>query len=78
MKFERSVLSVNIYGESKEIRFPTLLETKSFTKAQEKGDEIESLVLFLESLGLERKVSESMEVPHLTKIIEALSSEKKS
>jgi len=76
LEFKKSVLKVNIYGEEVEINFPTLLEIKELSK-KDNGDDIEKTIEFLDSLGLKKEISNKMEMHHLQKIVEVISSQKK-
>ncbi len=72
MKFERSELNIDLYGEQIKIRFPNVKEVDLFSKKLVESNEIDATLDFLDGLGLKKELSLNMEADHLKQIIEAL------
>jgi len=80
MKFQRRKLEIDIYGESVEMRFPTVRESQGYGDKMKKAGEEKAgdmLLDFLSDLGLPKNIAESMEAEHLTELMEALIPAKK-
>lgn len=82
LKFERSKVSVEIYGEKLELRKPTFGESVELSKKiKENGGEensTEIIMQFLESLGLPKQLLQSMEAEHVVTLLEHISGKKKT
>ncbi len=79
LEFKKTVLKINLYGDSVEVRFPTVGEIKRFEESEKKSEaSIEVMVEFLDSLGLPKEKTNDMEIEHFTQIIEKLTNQKKS
>jgi hypothetical protein len=79
-EFVKRSLQLKIYGEAFKMRFPTVGETREYAKhlkGSEEADATESLLDFLEKLGLPKRVSEDMEADHLAELCEELMPSKK-
>ena len=80
MKFEKRQIDLDLYGTSYKMHFPTFKETQDFHKASIDADEQRSMELmgdFLESLGLPKEASGSMEIDNLEQLIGQLVPKKK-
>lgn len=78
MKFQKSELKIDIYGQEVTLSFPTIMQLKELDKkATKKGaDEIGESISFLEKLGLPKHIAEELEPQHFKDIIEALTVKK--
>ncbi len=78
MKFVRTELDLEVYGNNYKLRFPTMIEFSHFAEESEKEDsnEVQLTYRLLEKLGLPKSVSEGLEPQHLQQIIEAISPKK--
>jgi len=78
LEFVKRELEFKFDDEVYKIKFPTVKEMSEYSKTyDEKEDKFEVIVNFLEKLGLQRDITEQMEVNHLTTIVKALTEEKK-
>ena len=78
LEFVKRELEFKFDDEVYKIKFPTVKEMSEYSKTyDEKEDKFEVIVNFLEKLGLQRDITEQMEVKHLTTIVKALTEEKK-
>lgn len=80
MEFKRRSLKVNVYGVAHELHYPTVGESKVYSKevrGLENDEATDALLGFLEKLGLPRNVSEDMESEHLEQLVGALVPNKK-
>lgn len=78
LEFKRKVFAFRLDGQEYKVNHPNL---KQIEELQKKGDEpsIDSVLDFLQTLGLERTVSEGMQPDHLKTIVDHLvGDEKKS
>lgn len=75
MKLTRRVLRVDIYGKEVDIKYPTVAEFKRFEKDSkaEGKSAFDSLLDFLEPLGLPREIGEDLEAEHLNEIVAKVS-----
>lgn len=78
MKFVRTVLELDIYGEKHTLRFPTMAEFSHFADEAEKEgtNEVQLTYRLLEKLGLPQTVCEGLEPSHLTQIVDSLAPKK--
>ena len=80
MEFKKTRVKATIYGESYEIRRPTVKEAQSYAKKMKDLDDEEStgaLIKMLDGLGLPEKVAFGMEADHLIQLVDALLPAKK-
>lgn len=78
MEFSRHVFKFKLDGVEYNVKHPTVSDIEIF-EAQAKDDaSVETTIKFLEQLGLEASVARSMEVEHLTKLVEVISGSKKN
>jgi hypothetical protein len=79
LEFKSSVLQFKFNGTDCAVKFPTIKALKEF-RDKTKGmaeDDVDKTIEFLTGLGLQKDVAESLEVSHLSSIIEALAGESK-
>jgi|TARA_R110000851_G_scaffold298994_9_gene454823 hypothetical protein len=78
MKFVRTVLELDIYGEKHALRFPTMAEFTNFAEeaTKEGTNEVQLTYRLLEKLGLPQKVCEGLEPNHLSQIVDSLAPKK--
>jgi len=84
LKFEKSLMDLDVYGAKHQLRFPASIEIESYTKKsiafqeEQLGEsEIEICFEFLENMGLPREDSQKLELDHLTEVIKVLLTKKK-
>ena len=78
LEFQRRELQFKLDGNEYGLKFPNVEQMSKYSMDYEKAeDKLGSIVSFLELLGLDSKVSRSMELSHLTTIIKELTAEKK-
>ena len=78
MKFIRTELELDIYGEIHKLRFPTMAEFSHFaTEAEKDGaNEVELTYRLLAKLGLPQATCEGLEPKHLQQRVESLAPKK--
>lgn len=78
MKFVRTVLELDIYGDKHSLRFPTMREFSKFADLASKDstNEVQLTYDLLKALGLPSEVSENLEPNHLQQIVESLAPKK--
>ena len=80
MKFEKQKRTYDIYGTRVSLEVPSLGQAKKMAESSKtvtEGDEFESMLVYLEELGLERKVALDMTVEHVTELIQDLTGSSK-
>ena len=80
LKFERTEVALNAYGEEFKLKRPTVSEQEEYGKKIEKCEEenkAEMLLDLLAKCGLPKNVSSEMESDHLMQVVEALMPTKK-
>jgi len=78
LEFKRRQLKFNLDENEHILNYPTVRQVQTYSKEySESMDQIETVMSFLEKLGLKRDVCEGMEMPHLNQILEKLTEEKK-
>jgi hypothetical protein len=83
MEIVKKKLNLKIYGNSYEMKFPSYKDSISYEKKlKECGDDSEkkadTLLSYLEQLGLPKEVSEEMPTEDIISVMEHLSGQKKS
>ena len=77
MQFSRTVYKINLYGESFEMRKPTVKEAVAFQKqvalCEKDDDKLARLTDFFVGLGLDRKAADNMQLDHMVQLSETLS-----
>lgn len=74
---ERSKVLVKIYGETYELSKPRVKQVKEIQEKVKEKDQSKAMVDLLELLGLPRKVTEDMELGHVTALFDFLGDSKK-
>jgi len=79
MDFKKRVLKFNCYGTDVELSYPTVGQFRSFQKQlKDKEADLDSMIDFLNMLGMDKKLTEELEPQHLNSlIVELVGSEKK-
>jgi hypothetical protein len=78
LEFITRELKFKLDDKEMKMRFPSAKQMAEYSDNYDKNeDKYECIFSFLEKLGLEREVSESMEAGYLTQILKALTEEKK-
>jgi len=78
IEFKRRELEFKLDEVTYKLKFPTVKQTAEYAKNHDKSDDkFDEVLTFLEMLGLEKAISEEMEVPHLETIISELTKAKK-
>lgn len=72
MKFVKTEIKLDVYGQEATVRFPTMGELSALDTDQRKDgvDEVELLISFLDKLGLKRELSSTMEPDHIKQVME--------
>ena len=78
LNLDKKKFTVKYEGETHELSFPSVLQTKNFVKAIEKGgNEIEESIKLVTSLGLPKKVVEEIDIDQLNSIMEVITPQSK-
>lgn len=80
IKFERTILKFDIYGEIFEIKKPTYGEIEQFEIEFSSGDvqkRLEAVKNFLNTKGFTQEVLAKLEIDHIQEIFQYLSGKKK-
>lgn len=78
LEFKKRVLKFNYDGNTYEINYPNVRQTSQFSKDYEQAkDKIDIVINFLDKLGFDSEVCETMEMDHLNQILEKLTEAKK-
>lgn len=78
LEFKRRVLKFSLDDVDYNLNYPTVKQVAEYSREySESTDQIETVINFLDGLGLGREVCEGMEMPHLNQILEKLTEEKK-
>lgn len=78
LNFKRRVLKFSLDEVDYSINYPNVRQTAKFSAEYEEAkDKIEIVINFLDDLGFDKKVCESMEMEHLNQILEKLTEVKK-
>ena len=77
MEFVRSEVAVKVYGEDVKMRLPTYAETINHRTAvdacgADEQKQTECLFKFLSALGMPEKISHSLEIHHMSQLIDLL------
>jgi len=78
IEFSRHVFKFKLDGEEYKVTHPTVKDIEEFESEAKADQGIETTIKFLEKLGLNPVVARSMEVGHLTKLVEVISGAKKN
>ena len=79
MKFERTEIKVDVYGSEYVLRAPTVEDAEKLGEVKEDDVQgsFEKSVRLLEDLGLPENVTRSMEMNHLTQLMDLIMPKKK-
>lgn len=78
LELQRKKLEFKLDDVIYRLDYPSVKKMTEYASKLDKADDkLNAIVDFLSGLGLDRKVSEDMEISHLTSIIKALTEEKK-
>jgi DNA-directed RNA polymerase subunit N (RpoN/RPB10) len=78
LEFKRRVLEFKLDDVKHSINYPNVRQTSKFSEEyDESKNKIDTIINFLDELGFEKDVCESMEVEHLNQILEKLTEAKK-
>ena len=69
---ERTVMKVKIYGKEFDVKLPTVKEASRVykdVKGKTEEEGLESLILYISSLGIDRETLENMEHDHFLSLV---------
>lgn len=79
LQFKRTIFKIDLYGQSYEMRKPTVVEAVNFQKnlTGTESDQLSRLTDFFVSLGLPKEAIDQMEVEHLVTLAAEISASSK-
>lgn len=72
MKLIKETLSIDIYGTTNELNYPTLKELEHLEKSMSADDNVETTKKFLVHLGMKEESFDALQVNHIKQIMEKL------
>lgn len=79
LNFKKREVKVNFYGEKISLNFPSSLMLREYQERllKEGTDYLEETYLFMEKLGVSRKILEACEMPDLEELVSVVCGQKK-